>query len=858
MQDDRSIHVQSGQIYDNFRNLRRTGRYLKGNRMSDVQTVSFIAPLSGPLTALQDVPDPVFAQKLVGDGISIDPITNRLLAPCAGRITQVHPSHHAVTIMTESGLEVMLHIGVDTVNLRGKGFTPRIKAGASVATGDLLIEFDMDYVALNAKSLLTQMIITNGEQLRYHHRSGSVTAGKDCAFEVTLSGVDEAALDETFLGKAVLSAPVLIRNPSGLHARPCAVLAHGAKTFKATIDILCGDRKGNAKSTTALMKMELGKDEHVLIRATGSDAAAAVEALTELIRGGLGEAVTAAPEPVADVPLASTVRGVCASGGLAVGAVYQLKKPVLDVEEYTEGDQREIFEKSVQQAHLEITSLMNSTEGPHGDIFKAHLELLEDPEVLETVYAEIQRGKSAAFAWQKAYTEQAESLALLQNKLLAARAVDLRDVGIRTLRIILGHESECIVFPDQAIVFAEELSPSQTASLDRTKVLGLCTIGGGSSSHSAIIARSMGIPALAGLPAQAMHIPDGTRVVLDASNGLLEIDPPAERLADAERAQTRLIEKTREDAAHCQEPAVTLDGQTVTVSGNAGTPADVAAAPQAGAEGIGLLRSEFLFQDRSNPPEQKEQEQVYCGMIRELNGKPLVIRTMDIGGDKPLAYLPIPKEQNPFLGERGIRACLNNPEIFRQQLRAILAASAAGPVEVMFPMITTMDEFRQAKAMLEKERAAAGVPSVKIGMMVEVPAAAMLAEIFAVEVDFFSIGTNDLSQYVLAVDRGHPKFAALSDGLNPAVLMLIARTAEAARKYGKPVSVCGGLAADPYAVPLLIGMGIDKLSVPVSAVPAVKAQIRSLRRSACQDLLGQVLALSGAVEVRARVASFNQ
>ena len=826
--------------------------------MSDICTLTFIAPLSGPLVALQDVPDPVFAQKLVGDGISIDPVTNRLLAPCAGKITQLHPSHHAVTIMTESGLELMLHIGIDTVNLKGKGFTAKVREGAQVSIGDLLIEFDMDYVGLNAKSLLTQMVVTNGEQVRYRYRSGFVEAGKDCAFEVVLNSAGEEKKDESRPGEEMRSEPVRILNPSGLHARPCAVLAHGAKAFRASVEILCGDRKGNAKSSTALMKMDIAKGDYVLIQARGNDAAAAVAALEELIRAGLGEVVAVVPAvPEAEGVLPPKITGICASSGLVVGTVFKLRTLVYEVDEFSSGDQKKVLESGLVEARREIQTLMAASDSGEGDIFNAHLELLDDPELLETAYAEIGRGKSAAFGWQKAFTMQAESLARLQNEMLAARAVDLRDVGRRTLRIILGRAHEAVVFPDQSIVFAEELTPSQMASLDRTKVRGLCTVSGGALSHAAILARSMGIPALAGLPRQALQIADGTHVVLDASRGILEIDPSAARLAEVERAMNRFAEKNRTDAVNCQKPAVTQDGVAVVVAGNAGSADDAATAQRFGADGIGLLRSEFLFHGRSTPPDSGEQEAVYRGMVKGLGGRTLVVRTLDVGGDKPLSYLPIPKEQNPFLGERGIRICINHPDLFRQQLRAVLAASQKGPVEVMFPMITTLAEFRQAKVLLEEERINLGVPPVKVGIMVEVPAVAVMADVFAREVDFFSIGTNDLAQYTLAVDRGHAKLAALSDGLSPAVLALIAQTVAAAKKQGKPVSVCGGLAADPQAIPLLVGLGIEKLSVPLPCVPAVKAQIRELNFADCRKLAEGALSLVGASEVRDLTASFN-
>ena len=826
--------------------------------MSDICTLTFMAPLSGPLVALQDVPDPVFAQKLVGDGISIDPVTNRLLAPCAGKITQLHPSHHAVTIMTESGLELMLHIGIDTVNLKGKGFTAKVREGEQVSIGDLLIEFDMDYVGLNAKSLLTQMVVTNGEQVRYRYRSGFVEAGKDCAFEVVLNNAGEEKKDESWSGEEMRSEPVRILNPSGLHARPCAVLAHGAKAFRASVEILCGDRKCNAKSSTALMKMDVAKGDYVLIQARGNDAVAAVAALEELIGAGLGEAVAAVPAvPKEEGVLPPKITGICASGGLAVGTVFKLRTLVYEVDEFSSGDQKKVLESGLVEARREIQTLMAASDSGEGDIFNAHLELLDDPELLETAYAEIGRGKSAAFGWQKAFTMQAESLARLQNEMLAARAVDLRDVGRRTLRIILGRAHEAVVFPDQSIVFAEELTPSQMASLDRTKVRGLCTVSGGALSHAAILARSMGIPALAGLPGKALQIADGTHVVLDASRGILEIDPSASRLAEVERAINCFAEKNRTDAANCQKPAVTQDGLVVVVAGNAGSADDVATTQRFGADGIGLLRSEFLFHGRSNPPDSGEQEAVYRGMVKVLGGRTLVVRTLDVGGDKPLSYLPISKEQNPFLGERGIRICMNHPDLFRQQLRAVLAASQEGPVEVMFPMITTLAEFRQAKALLEEERIKLGVPPVKVGIMVEVPAVAVMADVFAREADFFSIGTNDLAQYTLAVDRGHAKLAALSDGLSPAVLALIAQTVAAAKKQGKLVSVCGGLAADPQAIPLLVGLGIEKLSVPLPCVPAVKAQIRELNFANCRKLAEGALSLIGASEVRDLTASFN-
>ena len=368
----------------------------------------------------------------------------------------------------------------------------------------------------------------------------------------------------------------------------------------------------------------------------------------------------------------------------------------------------------------------------------------------------------------------------------------------------------------------------------------------------------MGIPALAGIEPAALEVANGTLVILDGKEGTLRLNASAEEVARIRQAQARSEERRKDDLAHAREPATTRDGTRIEVVANIGGLKDATQIAALGGEGVGLLRSEFLFMERSDAPSEEEQFETYKSIAQAVGREhPLIIRTLDVGGDKPLAYLAIPKEDNPFLGERGIRVGLDRPEILRTQLRAILRSGAFGKVRIMFPMIAQLSELYDVKAMLAEEAASLGVPSVPAGIMVEVPAAAVMAAQFAREADFFSIGTNDLTQYTLAMDRGHPKLAPQVDGLNPAVLRLIAHTVKGAEPLGRPVGVCGGIASDPAAIPLLIGIGVSELSVSLPAIPTVKAQIRALRLDACRALAERALAAESAEEVRTLVSEFD-
>ncbi len=849
------------------------------------QTLVLKAPMSGVLVPIELVPDPVFAQKIVGDGISIDPVDPVLKAPCDGTVTQVHSCGHAITFSPVAGLEIMMHIGIDTVHLKGDGFKPLVRAGDAIKAGQPLIEFDPDLIARRAASLLTQVLVTTPERVAsMKPATGSVSSGSDIVLEIHLAEPAAVApVAGADLAKTITSEAVIVPNPTGLHARPAAVLAGLARRYKSEIRLHRGTAAANARSLVAIMGLDVRCGDKVHLTAKGPDAEAALTAILPAVRDGLGEGggrpaqvATVVPSgtvaaPKADARPAAPVSGdpnrltgVSASPGLAVGRIRKLVRSDLHIPETAEPPEierrnlGEALEQAKQQTGALHDRLAAAADAGKAAIFAAHQELMDDPDVLDLTESAIAKGKSAAAAWNAAITVQADRLAAMSNELLAARANDLRDVGRRVLRILLGVGEEKREFPPETILVAEDLTPSDTAALDRGKVLGFATVAGGATSHVAILARSLGLPAIAAIEPRVLDVADDLPAVLDGSNGILRLNPPTAEIEKVRGEQRAAEERRRAEFAAAAEPALTRDGSKIAVVANIGGQADADESVKLGGEGVGLLRSEFLFLDRAVPPTEDEQAAAYTAMARALGqGRTLTIRTLDVGGDKPLSYLPLPREENPFLGVRGLRIALDRPDIMRPQLRAVLRAAAAGgaAVQVMFPMIASLAEFRAARDILEEEAKALGVASVPAGIMVEVPSAALLAERFAHEAAFFSIGTNDLTQYTLAMDRGHPKLASQVDGLHPAVLQLIALTVRAARDRQRPVSVCGGLAGDARAVPILLGLGVDKLSVSVPAIPSIKALVRRLAMSDCRSLAEKALTLDSPAAVRDLAAS---
>ncbi len=658
---------------------------------------------------------------------------------------------------------------------------------------------------------------------------------------------------------------LIIQNATGLHARPARIFVDLAKQFRSTIQVSNGTKRVNGKSLIALLSLGITSGQGIQIDVDGDDEQTAAAALAEAVLGGLGERVAevhaAPPPPAPAAPAEGVLHGLPGAPGLAAGPIFRYERGQIEVHERFRGfdQERTRLYGALERAHGQLAALHAEvavrSSASEAAIFEVHRELLSDPGLLDRVEAAIATGRSAAQAWQECTRREIGELASLSDALLAERATDLRDVADRVLRLLTGGSAALPLLPEEpVIVVAHDLTPSETATLDPALVLGFCTAVGGPNAHTAILARALGLPAVLSTGPALLAIAPGTQAILDGSAGTLIVNPSPAVVETARATQRRVRERRGEDLQAAHDPAVTIDGQRVEVAANIGGAADARQGIACGAEAVGLLRTEFLFLERTVAPSEEEQYTIYAEIATVMGGRSLVIRTLDIGGDKPLPYLSLPPEENPFLGERGIRLCLANPELLRVQLRAILRTAGTTPLRVMFPMVADIEELRAARGLLEGLRNELGAAaSVEVGIMVEVPSAALMADLFAREVDFFSIGTNDLTQYTLAMDRTHPTLAAKADGLHPAVLRLIARTTDAAHAAGKWVGVCGELGADPVALPILVGLGVDEISVNVPAIPSVKAQIRTLNLAECQELARRALVCASAREVRAAV-----
>ncbi len=860
---------------------------LARNNLAKIQELVLQSPLSGLVVPIHEVPDPVFAERMMGDGIAIDPTGNTLLSPVDGTVIQFFKTGHALTLKTEAGVEILIHIGLETVTLKGEGFKPLVQEGDKVVIGQPLLEFDLDFLARNARSLISPIIITDsqGENLSWQ-ASGLVVAGEDRL--MVLGGSSECATDEAAdlavapapvaidcSGEPDAQADVLIPNPTGLHARPSAVFVKERKEFAAAVRLACNGLEGRADSVTEIMKLNTRQGDLLTIKAWGPHSIATVEALVFAVKGGLGEDVSgfnpsaavaeSASERLAEeTPLLSfgstdpnRLAGVKAAAGMTVGTVVQVGVQAFSFEEHGADSVTELaaLTESMVAARGKLSDLVIKLQADgkkeQAEIFTAHLELIDDPAISAAAVAQIDAGYGAAFSWNQAINAEVEALRALNNPVMSARAADIQDVGNRVLAELTGVSVSADAWPENAIPVYKDVTPSDLLTLDLDKVVGLCSLDGGASSHAAIISRSLDLPYLAGVDGKIRELENGTQIILDADNGFVQLNPTT---ADVEHCQTfkqKAEAEYQAALARAFEHAVTTDGVAVEIAANIGSLADAKKAVELGAEGVGLLRTEFLYLERTTAPSEDEQTQIYTDILKAMGpDRPVIIRTLDVGGDKPLPYLPLPAEENPFLGERGIRVGINRPSILRTQIRALLRSANAGKLRVMLPMVGSLDEFRVVKALMDEESAKLNV-SVELGIMIEVPSAAIMAREFAREVAFFSIGTNDLTQYTLAMDRGHPRMASRIDGLHPAVLRMISMTCRGAAASDRWTGVCGGLASDLEAIPLLIGLGVNELSVSVPTLPLVKAKVRELSMARCRQLAAEALLMEDGAQVRA-------
>jgi phosphocarrier protein FPr len=833
-----------------------------------------LAPLTGPIVLLADVPDPVFAGGMFGDGIAVDPLEGRLLAPCDGVVTHLARTGHAVTLQTPEGAEILLHVGIDTVELGGAGFTAKVAQGDHVRAGDTLIEFDQDAVGMKAPSLVSVIAIANSDAFDVIERaSGRVTAGVSpllslCAKSGVAASAPSAEPSEV---KVRASRTITLVQAGGLHARPAARAREAVRGMQARIDVHYDGRQANVESVVSLLGLGAGEGATIEVIGTGRDAAQAVDAVArELLREVHGEleetpARMRSPAPGGIVRPAgrpldpNTLAGVCAAPGIAVGKLVRWDDAEFAPPEFATGTpaaESRMLDRALAAVDAELNTTVRdaSQRGAVGEagIFAVHRVLLEDPTLVDMARDLISLGKSAGFGWREAIRAQIAVLTNVEDMLLAERAADLRDIEKRVLRALGYANPVARALPEEAVLAANEFTPSDLSSLDRSRVTALVMAAGGATSHAAIIARQLGIPALVAV-GDALHaIPEGTQVVVDATAGRLEYAPTE---LDVERARTerdRLAGVREANRRTSQQAAATRDGRAIEVAANIATIDDARTAVENGADSVGLLRTELLFIHRESAPTIDEHRQSYQTIVDALAGRTAIIRTLDVGADKEVPYLTLPPETNPALGLRGIRLAQVRPDLIDDQLRGLIAVQPYGSVRILLPMVTDAGELVRVRKRIDDLAKAMGrTDAVEVGVMIEVPSAALLADQLARHADFLSIGTNDLTQYTLAMDRCQADLAAQADGLHPGVLRLIDQTTKGAAKHGKWVGVCGALAGDPVAVPLLVGLGVTELSVDPVAVPGIKARVRNLDYQLCRQRVSDMLALDSAQAVRA-------
>jgi phosphoenolpyruvate-protein phosphotransferase len=556
------------------------------------------------------------------------------------------------------------------------------------------------------------------------------------------------------------------------------------------------------------------------------------------------------------------LKGIPAAPGFAQGRAVFWAKEDLSVPRYTAPDPaaeqtrlNEARAKALEEVEVIQQKAALETHAGEADVFTAHQMFLDDVALLKKVQSSLEGGQNAEAAWMDAIESFANQLAAIPDPTLSARAADIRDVGRRVLGHLLGKSTGELQLDGPSVIVAADLSPSQTVGLDKEKVLAFCTAEGGPTSHTAILAKALGLPAVVALGEQLLSVTSGSVLLVDGNQGEVVVNPDEQRLAAFRMVSSRSNLRKEQALTAAALPAVTQDKRVVEIVANIGGLADAQAAMRFGAEGVGLFRTEFLYLERKDLPSEAEQIQVYRQVFDALGNRPVVVRTLDIGGDKAVSYIGFPEEANPFLGWRAIRMNEGRPDIFQSQVRALLRAAVGVDLRIMVPMVSSIEEVVQTRRMLDEVHRSLidkGIPCadrVQFGIMVEIPSAALIADRLAPLIDFFSIGTNDLTQYTLAVDRTNSRVAHLASPFHPAVLRLIQMTVQAAHHYGKWVGVCGEFAGEVLAAPVLLGLEVDEFSMAPALIPTVKDAIRKCTQAECKTLAEQAVALSSTTEV---------
>lgn len=815
-----------------------------------------LAPCSGSIVSLEQINDATFSGRMLGDGIAINPSSGTIFAPFDGIITTLHKNRHALTIKSEE-IEVLIHIGLDTVNLNGEGFTAYTSAGKEVKKGEKLLTFDKHIIEKNGYDAAIVVIVLQPENAGLTKTTEPfVRENETCILSINANNEDKNPTDENpgNNDESVFSQTIIIRNKNGLHARPAGRLAKIASEFAERIEIEKDGIRVSAKSVTGILSLDVRKNDVVTIHASGKNARQAIETIIAGINEAeeevhRPEAINTTKQEAVDFSKENIkITGTPINRGIVFGKAYWLKNEANESTSIYKGFEEEIrtLQNAIQKATEELEKEIGAASADsHKEILRAHLQILHDPYLTETAENHIKQKKTAANAFSKVIRQSISSLEKTSNAFIKERTGDYKDIERRVLHAISGKTTTIPQIPENSIVFAGEFLPGDIAAL-ANKAKGVVSAKGSPTSHASIMLKNAGIPAIINTRVHLSEAISGKEVFLNATEGYAIINPAKEIKTETLKTieETDKIDAINKKNAH--EKAVTKDGVEIRITGNIGSAEEATTAIDNGAEGIGLVRTEFLFLHHTTVPTEEEQIERYREITTNAGNKPVTFRLFDISEDKPLPFFRIPEEGNTSF--RGVRAYPENEAIIRTQIRALLHANSSQQIRILIPMVSEVSEIIYVNKLIEEEQQQLQYPAaVPVGMMIEIPNAVLMMKQFAPHVDFFSVGTNDLSQYASATDRQEVQDNMY---LNPGFLNLIRIIGETATFINKPVSVCGSMSGEFAAIPFLIGFGITELACPGGAIPGIKAFIRELDFNQCKNAAYQALELSNAKEVK--------
>jgi phosphoenolpyruvate-protein phosphotransferase len=815
-------------------------------------------PLDGVLYDIATIPDEVFATKSLGDGVAIDPLTNKIYAPITGKIKSIYRTKHAI-IIASNDIDVLVHIGLDTVSLNGIGFNIFVSIGDYVKVGDIIGEFDLDHVATYSKSLITPVITLDLDPNKFKIKTNitEYTDFNSPIFEVIATSELYLSQDRSSQN-LFISDEIFVLNPQGIHARPAAQIANQVKALKSQVYLEKNGVQVDARSIVQILGLAINQNDKITIKSSNKDH---IEIISKLIIGIKEEKLDCFPisnNYVAKVE-GYNYYGMVAVDGIAIGKLCYKEKVEYIFDETSTNIEFEInilddvYNKTKYSIQHEINNLSDNNMK---SILKAHLAILEDPTIYNDIINLIQENKTVGYSINQTFEIQCNKLSQVASKLINERQSDLNDIKNRLLSLLILNQTVKKQYSDKTILIADDFTPSDIISLDKN-IVGLVSVKGGTTSHVSILAKNANVPLLVGVNPKILYLTNLNLAVLNAVDGYLNVAPESSELDLLLKKEQQLKQIKQDNLVKSQQQAITLDGVKINCLANIANLHDAKKLLENGADGVGLFRTEFIFMGKDNAPSFDEQFTIYKDIITQSNlDYPFVIRTLDIGADKQLSYLDKIIEYNPILGLRGIRLCLHYKELFITQLKAILLQDFDN-LKIMIPMISDILEFREVKQICQQLISEMELKTkIELGIMVEVPSVAIMSDIFAKEVDFFSIGTNDLTQYTLAIDRENSMLAKNSDHLHPAVLRNIKLIIDGAKLYQTPVSVCGEMASELMAIIVLIGLGLNSLSMNILSIADNKAFIRNLSYEKCKQIAENCLQLSNANEVRLYLQQF--